>query len=121
MLFVFYNRNPDYDIEKDCVVRAISTALDEDYYKTERMLEDVGFCYECEELEVGCYSYLLERVLGFDVYGGNGRKVSSIVEEYPDKTLLIRVPGHLTCAIYGNLYDTWDCSDETVDRFWIVE
>ena len=121
MAFIFYNRNPEYDIEKDCVVRAISTATGESYYDTESMLEGVGYCYDCEELEVGCYSYLLEEILGYDVYGGNGRKVSSIIEDHPNDILLIRVSGHLTCAMFGDLYDIWDCGDEIVDRYWVVE
>lgn len=34
--------------------------------------------------------------------------------------LLIRVHGHLTCSINGIILDTWDCSNEKVDKLWIV-
>lgn len=119
--YIYYNRNPNKDIDIDCVVRAISLALNLDYYKVEDMLFNVGYCFECEELEVQCYSYLLERVLDFKVYDAENKTVSQIAEEYPDSTLLIRIEGHLTCAIDGIVYDIWDCTNEIADRYWIIE
>lgn len=119
--FVYYNRNPKNEIDIDCVVRAISLALNQNYYLTEEMLINVGYLFKCEELEVDCYSYLLENVLGFKRRRGHGRKVEEILRQYPTGTLLIRIEGHLTCAIDGKIRDIWDCTDEIVDRFWIVE
>lgn len=119
--YIYYNRNPRNEIDIDCVVRAISLALGLDYYKVEDMLINVGYCFECEELEVTCYSYLLEKIMKFKVYDGENKPVWEIVDEYPDKTLLIRIDGHLTCSINGVVYDIWDCTDELVDRYWIIE
>lgn len=119
--YIYYNRNPNQDIDIDCVVRAISLALGLDYYQTEDMLFNVGYCFECEELEVGCYSYLLERVFKLKVYDAEKRTVREIVEEHPDNILLIRIEGHLTCAISGVVFDTWNCTNEIADRYWIVK
>lgn len=118
--FVYYNRNPDNEIERDCVVRAISLALDSHYLDTEEMLTKIGYHFDCEELEVSCYSYLLEHVLGFHVYDAYGRTVNDIVEDFPNNILLIRIEGHLTCSYFGKIYDIWDCTEEKSDRFWVI-
>lgn len=36
------------------------------------------------------------------------------------RKLIIRVDGHLTCSMYGVVTDIWDCSEEMVDRYWVV-
>lgn len=36
------------------------------------------------------------------------------------QTIVIRIEGHLTCAVDGVIYDTWNCSDKVADCFWIV-
>ena len=41
-------------------------------------------------------------------------------DRYPDRKLIIRVEGHLTCSLYGVVTDIWDCSEELVDRYWVV-
>lgn len=35
--------------------------------------------------------------------------------------LLITMKGHITCSKYGNIYDTFDCSNRIVEYVWIVE
>ena len=39
--FIYYNRNPKNRITGDCVIRAISTALDKDYNETIRELAEI--------------------------------------------------------------------------------
>lgn len=39
----------------------------------------------------------------------------------PVGIFIIRVNGHLTCAIDGTLYDIWDCRNEIIDIVWKVE
>ena len=51
-------------------------------------------------------------------HGGRAVKRRSV--SYPrrrdDEKLIIRVDGHLTCSIFGEVLDIWDCSE----RLWIV-
>ena len=66
------NVNPLNEIENDCVCRAISLALNEDYYAIQQKLELTGDLLECDSLCVCCYQFLLddvyklERVRGFE-------------------------------------------------------
>ena len=119
--YIYHNVSPNGQRRNDCVVRALSLGLDLDYFDVEDLLIEIGDYYECEELCVCCYKYLLENIIGLKPYNGNNRTVDEIVEENPDCILIIRVEGHLTCAIRGAIYDIFDPGDMIVDRYWIVE
>lgn len=121
MRYQYLNVNPKHRKEPDCVTRAISLATGTDYYLVKRLLLDNADIYKCDELCVCCYSHLLTDDVGYEKRDGEGKKVSQIVDENPDKVLILRLDGHLTCARKGTLYDIWDCSNETVDCYWIVE
>ena len=118
--YVFYNANPEKLIESDCVCRAISNALGIDYKTIKRKLYHVGELFDCEQLAVSCYHHLLEHVYGLVTYDAAERTVRELVEQYPTKTLIIRMAGHLTMAAKGIVYDLWDCREEIADVFWIV-
>lgn len=47
--------------------------------------------------------------------------VGEISRKYKNNVLLITMKGHITCSKYGNIYDTFDCSNRIVEYVWIVE
>ena len=98
--YKFYNANPLGKIEQDCVCRAISTCLEMPYQSIEEKLELIGELFECEELCVCCYQ--------------------EIAQEFCNNRVIIRIDGHLTCSLYGIVYDIWDCTDEKADIFWLI-
>ena len=120
--FVYRNVNPDNESINDCVTRAISTATGLKYHAVENLLVLSANKFGCDALVKICYQNLLEKVL---CYRGHdccdGETVGEIAERYNNHKLLIRIDGHLTCAIYGIIEDLWDCSQKTVDRFWIIK
>lgn len=120
-MYKYYNANPKGRITGDCVIRAISTALNIDYYKIQNMLIENSDYFNCDMLVRDCYSRLLERKYNLPRIKGRNRTVKEIVEEYPNSVLILRVDTHLTCAKYKIIYDIWDTSNEIVDIFWIVE
>ncbi len=118
----YYNRNPKDLHEEDCVCRAISTALGLDYRVADNLIHLAADAQGCEPLCVCCYHRLLEGVYGLKpVYSDFRDTVEEIAGMYPDSKVIIRVEGHLTCALYGVVADTWDCSEELVDRYWVVK
>ena len=119
--FKFYNANPLKNLEQDCVCRAISRAVKIPYKTIEYKLNLIGELFECDELCVCCYHHLLEKVFGLKQKVANGTTVREVVKDYNDSILLLRLEGHLTMAEYGVIYDLWDCRDEKVDIFWVVE
>ena len=118
--FHYLNVNPKNKKEPDCVTRAICLALQIPYSMVSRMLTDNGDIYTCDDLRVMCYSKLLSNEFGLKSCNGRGRTVGEIADIYKCNKLLLRIDGHLTCAIDGIVYDIWDCTNEICDIYWVI-
>lgn len=119
---MYYNRNPNDFVLKDCVCRAISTATNLKYEAVNNLLDLTADENDCEKLCVCCYDYLLSGTLCYRKIENHFKNtVSEIASQYPRNKLIIRVDAHLTCSIFGTILDIWDCSNEFVDCFWIVD
>lgn len=119
--YKFLNLNPLGKREQDCVCRAISLALNEDYYTIESKLNLIGNLFDCEELCVCCYKHLLDYVYGLDrIEEYRGHTIEEFANHNPYGVFLVRVSGHLTCVIDNKIVDTWDCRNEIVDLIWKV-
>lgn len=122
MKYKFLNLQPLGRKEEDCVCRAISLGLNEDYYAIQHKLDLIGDLFECEELCVCCYKHLLDSVYNLNRYESfQGMTIEKFLNLNPVGIFIIRVNGHLTCAIDGTLYDIWDCRNEIIDIVWKVE
>lgn len=107
--------------EQDCVIRAICLATNTPYLEVIKLIENNGILNQCDCLNINCYCKLLEDHFNLEAIDGEGKIVKEIAKDNPDKTLIIRVDGHLTSAINGIIFDIWDCTNEKVDVYWIVE
>lgn len=120
--YKFLNINPIGNIEGDCVCRAISLALNEDYYKIKEKITLVGELFECDFLCVCCYKFLLDEVYGLDrLEEVKGMTIEEFADKFPNGIYIIRIEGHLTCVIDNELLDIWDCKDEIIDIVWEVK
>ena len=119
--YQFLNVNPLGEIEEDCVCRAISLALDEDYYKIQEKLYLVAKLFECESLSVCCYKYSLDDVYDLKrIEEVRGMTIEEFANYFPIGIFIVRVEGHLTCVIDNHIMDIWDCRDKIVDLVWEV-
>ena len=119
-MFIYYNHNPNGYHIPDCVIRAISTALGITYFEAIKKLKINSDLYNCDELCVCCYEKLLDYDFNLPHYKSNGETAAAIAEDFPDNILLLRMDGHLSCSMFGDIVDIWDCSDEIITDFWIV-
>ena len=120
--YQFLNVNPLGEIEADCVCRAISLALDEDYYKIQEKLYLVAKLFECESLCICCYKYLLDDVYDLKrIEEVKGMTIEEFANYFPIGIFIVRIEGHLTCVIDNNIMDIWDCRDKIVDLVWEVK
>lgn len=117
-MYQYYNAEPTGDKLEDCVIRAISLALQIPYDKVVDRLSKNGSIYSCDDICLQCYEKMLHD-LGFRKMNAYGRKVKDIAKL--GSVILIRIPGHLTCSIDGIVYDIWDCSDKQADCYWLVD
>lgn len=119
--YEFLNINPLGEIEEDCVCRAISLALQEDYYVIQNKLNLVGNLFDCTSLCVCCYKFLLDNVYNLDrIEEYQGYTIEEFAKNNPLGTFIIRIEGHLTCLIDNTCYDLWDCRNKMIDLIWKV-
>ncbi|MCM1556284.1 MAG: hypothetical protein NC087_01985 [Anaeroplasma bactoclasticum] len=118
--YKYLNVEPNHEKLQDCVIRAITLATAIPYDDVVQLLYDNGEYNNCDEICLTCYEKLLE-TMNYVKLNANNLKVGEIAWLYPNKVLLIRIEGHLTCSIDGCVYDIWDCTDKEADCYWIIE
>ena len=115
-MYIYYNPNPQGKVTGDCVIRAICKALDADW-----LTVYLSLCIEgAKHADWGNTNsiwaqYLRER--GFqrasipntcpDCY-----TVRDFTTDHPQGTYIVATGTHAVCVKDGNIYDTWDSSDE---------
>lgn len=119
--FVYYNVNPKGIREEDCVTRAITLATGLDYEDIADKLYLTAELLDCQKLCMYCYRRLIEDVFKFKEVDGGGMTVEEFADLHPYGIYLIRIEGHITVSVYGEIWDIWDCRDELVDTVWEVE
>ena len=122
-MYKFYNANPRDRHVNDCTVRAISLATGQSWDETYRELSHFAqlLCIMPDDV-----TYIDEYLdANFDKiysYKDNYKiTVGDFVEHNPLGIFLITMNGHITCAIDGLIYDTFDPSDRFIWGVYKVE
>lgn len=122
--FIKYNNNPYGRLTGDCVIRAISLAVNKDY--NEVLSEIVEICKTTGYYvtDYNCYKkYLAQN--GFRImFTHKGLTVKEIVElcsnDNKNVTLVMRMSSrHVTVSKNGKVYDTVDCLSYPVNFYWM--
>lgn len=119
-MFKYHNENPNGYTIPDCVIRAITLALGIPYYEVVELLHRNGIEMNCDDLCVCCYEKLLDFDFKLPHFESHNKTAQEVANDFKDRIVLLRMEGHLSCAIYGIIYDIWDCSDEIITDFWLV-
>ena len=116
--FRYWNENPNGEKRNDCVTRAITFASGMEYPEVRKMLYHSARLLKCPKLCPTCYSFAIQEVLGGVPTNCNGMTIGEFADRHPKGTYLIRIEGHLSSVIDGNLYDTHDCRHRYCDLAW---
>ena len=119
-MYKYYNANANNNFVNDCVIRAISLAEDKSWGDTYDelsriakrngiLLDDVNFVEPLLD-----YRY-------FRVKLEPGETVGDFVNKHITGAYLITMPGHITVAKDGVIYDTFDCRDRMLLYVWKVK
>lgn len=125
MSYVMYNPNPDGSKVGDCVIRALSKALNFDWEKTYIEIAVQGFIkHDMPSSNNVWGSYLKEH--GYKKYlvpdeCPDCYTVREFCNDNPDGIFIVYTDGHLVTIVDGNYYDTFDSGDETVIYYWRKE
>lgn len=111
-MFRYYNSNPRGRNVNDCTVRAIALATGRSWDETYEELSDFAQSQAIMPDEVIYIDEYLER--RYEKVCGCRHllpiTVEDFLKEYPKGIFLITMSGHITCAIDGCVYDTFDPS-----------
>lgn len=119
----YYNANPANIITDDCVIRAISTALDKSWDDVLKDLFKYSLKYKyfinCQEL----YEIYLQNnkwQKHKKPYRKNGKEYSlnEWLEIFGGEAIVTVGEDHLTYVNKHVVYDVWDCTNGIVETFW---
>lgn len=117
-MWIKYNPNPVGNRVGDCVVRALSKALDQTWDETYCELASIG--YELGDMPSAnrTWGEMLYRH-GFERYmADHDCTVRDFCEYHQRGIYVLALSGHVVCEISGCIYDSWDSSDEVVLYYW---
>lgn len=116
MSWIYYNPNPKGNLVGDCVVRAISLALDQDWNKSYLGISTQG--YELKDMPSSNETWAVYlRRNGFKRYIiPNECPDCYTIEEFcrdnPDGVFVVATGTHVVTCINGDYYDTWDSGNK---------
>lgn len=122
MAFILSNINPQNNSVGDCVVRAISEALNQEWYKTYMDLAIKGF--EMADMPSSnrvWMEYLKEKGWRRHIIPDTCPVCYSIKDfcgEYFKGTYILGTGTHVVAVKDGNYYDTWDSGYEIPVFYW---
>ena len=121
-MFIRFNENPTGRFVGDCAVRAVSLALGTSWEDAYWMLAENGFLMGDMPSSDSVWGAAL-RKRGFrreaikntcpDCY-----MVAEFAKDHPRGTYVLKTDQHVTTVINGDIYDSWNTSDEAVQYYW---
>lgn len=123
--FHYYNANPHNKIAADCVIRAISTALNQSWEQTVRELTEVGIKYGLVCNEKACYDKYLKskgwikhsQPKKADNTKYTGKEFCERARDY--EKYIANIGGHHIVAIVNKkVYDIWDSTYKCIGNYW---
>ena len=117
--FVNFNANPINKKGCDCVVRAISTAMSEDWITVYRELCDLGAELYDMPFNKDVFGEYLKRKgwIWHPCKSENGKR-PKVCNFDKANSAILRVANHLVYVSNHEYYDTWDCGNKSVYGYW---
>lgn len=121
-MWIKFNPNPTGRFVGDCAVRAVSVALDIDWEEAYNLISDAGYAMGDMPSSDSVWGAVL-RQHGFyraaipnscpDCY-----TAEDFAADHPSGVFVLGFGGHVATVIDGDLYDSWDSSNEVPVYFW---
>lgn len=121
-MYVRFNNNPVSRKVGDCAVRAVSAALGVDWEEAYNLIADAGYAMGDMPSSDSVWGAVL-RQHGFYRKAipnscPNCYTAEDFAKDHPRGVYVLGFGGHVATVIDGNLYDSWDSSNEVPVYFW---
>ena len=121
-MWIKYNPNPAGRLVGDCAVRAVSAALGIDWEEAYNLIADAGYNMGDMPSSNSVWGAVL-RQNGFyrtavpntcpDCY-----TAADFAQDHPRGIFVLGFGTHVATVIDGNIYDSWNSSNEIPQYFW---
>lgn len=122
MAYIYYNPNPISARVGDCVVRAVSKAMDCSWETAYIGLSAEGMSlYDMPSANYVWGTYLQKNFFRkhlVDSACPNCVTVAEFAESHPNGTYVLATDNHVVCCQDGCYFDTWDSGSEIVLFYW---
>lgn len=112
-IFTYHNQNPHNRITTDCVLRALSFALDKPYNDMVMQVAEIqcktGFD-PLDRIELVLKQYGIQKEPMLRHYDNTKYTLREFIQEFPKGTYIVNMPSHVTVVKDGKCYDIWDCT-----------
>ena len=120
--YVSFNANPLHNRVGDCVIRAISKALNQDWHKTYTELSVEGYRL-CDIMSSNAVWGAYLRHKGFERHiipdtCPDCYTVEDFCKDHPQGTYILALSGHVIAVEDGKFYDSWYSGEETPIYYW---
>lgn len=120
--FQSYNANPTNSRVGDCAVRAIATALGQDWEKTYVDLCLQGYImHDLPNADYVWGEYLYNKGFKRNILPcdrGLCVTVNQFCEDNPRGIFIVCPKNHVVAVIDGRFLDTWNSGDEIINYYW---
>lgn len=121
-MFVKFNPNPQAKNVGDCVIRAVSKALDQSWEKSYRDLSDLGIKIgDLPNAKSVCGTYLKHHGFRKKIIPDTCPDCYTVREfclDHPRGTFVLFAGEHTVTVQDGVIFDTWNSSDEVPQYYW---
>lgn len=124
-MYVFLNKNPFGLRIGDCVIRAISTALDQSWEKTYVDLCVEGYSMgDLPNSNATWGAYLVNKGYKRHIIPDTCPScytIDQFAADHPQGTYIVATGTHAVCIKDGNIYDTWNSGQEIPTYYFSKE
>lgn len=121
-MWIEYNPNPTGRSVGDCAVRAIAKALNVDWETAYIMIANNGYAMGDMPSSDSVWGALLRRHGFYRLNIPNScpdcYTAEDFCRDYPEGTYVLGFGGHVATVVNGDLYDSWDSSQEIPQFMW---
>lgn len=122
MSFVYYNPNPQGKLVGDCVIRALSKALDLDWDTVYEELVLLGLKMKDLPSSNNVWGkYLIEKGFKAKPLPSDCPACITVLDfsiKYRTGTYIVATGSHVVTIVDGNYYDTWDSGNELLTYYF---
>lgn len=119
-MWIEYNANPSGNNTNDCVIRALSKALDMPWEQIKILVNVYSSAYhQSDDSDLSWSKILAER--GFTMRAVFCRDLCNLkgfCRNNPTGTYVVKLPNHVCCVQDGDYYDTWDSGEQVPLYIW---